>query len=180
MKKSLVLALVVAVAGFASVSQAAISIGVAAADQKPSYSPSDVILLEVTSDVPLAALSFDLNSSHGGTANNPAIINPNFDNAFGAPGTVVNAGGLLIQSVVGILAGVTDVPVAGLHWVVEYHVPQVPPSTEIQLFATNNQSADGTFSPVAIEGTVIHVIPEPMTMSLLGLGGLALARRRRA
>jgi len=36
--------------------------------------------------------------------------------------------------------------------------------------------ADGT----VMDSIVIHQIPEPMTMSLLGLGGLALLRRRRA
>jgi hypothetical protein len=44
-------------------------------------------------------------------------------------------------------------------------------------------SIDGTtFGPVEgyLPAITIHQVPEPMTMSLLGLGGLALIRRRRA
>lgn len=42
-------------------------------------------------------------------------------------------------------------------------------------------TSDFSFGSVPIEGQIlIHQIPEPMTLSLLGLGGLGLLRRRRA
>jgi len=51
-----------------------------------------------------------------------------------------------------------------------------PGDVLIKLVLINN--ADGTIITVEDE-LIIHQIPEPMTMSLLGLGGLALIRRRR-
>jgi len=40
---------------------------------------------------------------------------------------------------------------------------------------------NGTFQPLTWDtaGVIVHQIPEPMTLTLLGLGGLALIRRRR-
>ena len=68
----------------------------------------------------------------------------------------------------------------------EFHVPDVPPSTIIELDASSGGWL-GVVDGVAVPGpddswpfAAIHVIPEPMTMTLLGLGGLGLLRRRRA
>ncbi len=48
---------------------------------------------------------------------------------------------------------------------------------DVQLLISTNINGAGWGQAEAI---TIHQIPEPMTMSLLGLGGLALIRRRRA
>jgi len=68
-------------------------------------------------------------------------------------------------------------------WHVEFHVPDLDASSYIIIDAnggywdgSNADEGSGDGLPYAM----IHVIPEPMTMSLLGLGGLALIRRRRA
>ncbi len=68
----------------------------------------------------------------------------------------------------------------------EFHVPDVPPSTIIEI-DTLAGGFMGVVDGVAVPGpddhwpyATIHVIPEPMTMALLGLGGLGLLRRRRA
>ena len=40
------------------------------------------------------------------------------------------------------------------------------------------QAADGVVSDIVYDSVLIHQIPEPMTMALLGLGGLFLRRRK--
>ena len=49
---------------------------------------------------------------------------------------------------------------------------------EIQLIKTMGD--DFTQPAEILDSVIIHQIPEPMTMALLGLGGMALIRRRRA
>jgi hypothetical protein len=65
-----------------------------------------------------------------------------------------------------------------------FHVPSsAQPSTNIIISATaGNFGGDvvGGAGDTSGLGATIHVVPEPVTMSLLGLGGLALIRRRRA
>ena len=64
-----------------------------------------------------------------------------------------------------------------------FHVPNLPDSTVIDIAATaGNFGGDvvGGAGDTSGLAASIHVAPEPVTMSLLGLGGLALIRRRRA
>jgi len=68
----------------------------------------------------------------------------------------------------------TLVPGDGIVQLLEFHVPEdLEPSSWINITFTGNY---GGFTPADI---AIHVIPEPMTIALLGLGGLFLLRRRK-
>lgn len=57
-----------------------------------------------------------------------------------------------------------------------FHVPELAESSTIDIAASGNWGA-GAVAPIIAS---LHVVPEPMTMTLLGLGGLVAARRRRA
>jgi len=67
-----------------------------------------------------------------------------------------------------------------------YHVPQVPFSTLILIepvaVGTTAAGIPGVTNTANVKttltGVTLHVVPEPMTLSLLALGGLALLRRR--
>ena len=69
-----------------------------------------------------------------------------------------------------------QVPADDVVLMIEFHVPEdFEPSTWI------NIDWDGTYGgeDLNVLDTVIHVIPEPMTIALLGLGGLFMLRRRK-
>jgi hypothetical protein len=72
----------------------------------------------------------------------------------------------------------------GNRWMVWFHVPELPASSEIIIDANggywNSENPAGHGPDDGLPYAVLHVIPEPMTLSLLGLGGLGLLRRRRA
>ena len=69
-------------------------------------------------------------------------------------------------------------PAEGILFVQEFHVPDgTPASTDILVEWNINYAGDG--EQYSDEAT-IHVIPEPATIALLGLGGLFLRRRKKA
>ena len=66
----------------------------------------------------------------------------------------------------------------GALWSLEFHVPgDLQPSETIVIEHTAG-SYNGVYPPNVLPTVVLHVIPEPMTIALLGLGGLLLHRRR--
>lgn len=72
-------------------------------------------------------------------------------------------------------------------WTLSFHVPDLPDSTIIDFLVNRaNFGSEGIVDATGGTGNLdaiqmsFHVIPEPMTLSLLGLGGLGLLRRRRA
>lgn len=49
----------------------------------------------------------------------------------------------------------------------------------IGYFSSSSQSAPGTQLQAAVQTGVVHIVPTPASLALLGLGGLAVGRRRR-
>lgn len=100
-------------------------------------------------------------------------------------GTIVNAGTdpyVLITDIAGSRAagGMTGVPNATVVYSFEFHVPDAPYSTYITINLDNLVTQDVFSGPVASTAASleIHVVPEPITIALLGLGGLFLRRRK--
>ena len=201
MKKLLVLSLMLALCAMASATSVTLAViggdapsgefdpdGQGPLPPIPSYLPSDIIVIGVTADFQVGQISIPQVLGPTPAGPPPASQNPAlhalFVNAPVSPGDVVNAGGLLIKDVVGGVNGfdLTDgVPIGEVLWLFEFHVPDAPWSTIIPIHLAGVDMADVWYSE-QVTGDIgpleIHVSPEPMTVALLGLGGLFLRRRK--
>jgi len=192
MKKLLIFVLVL---GMASIAGAVPVFQVV--DPCDHYRPSDVITIAL---VDTGVISFSIDAivdaicidpeppiiPAGGYAAEPQIFNAGFGSTF--PG-VLNVRGNLVEYVQASITSVPPVPVSGILYTFEYHVPEVPASTLICIESLTG-GPNGYWAPYftyvgggEYEGPVemlecIHVIPEPATIALLGLGGLLLRRRK--
>jgi hypothetical protein len=155
------------------------------------YYPSDWITIEVHDDMinppGVAGFMIDcITDNTGGIvlgmAGEPQVFNTAFTTAF--PGTL-NVSNQLLEYV-SASVGVGN-PTTGLLYSFEYHVPDVPESTYIEIQTDwDNQTwwipwfdyGDETHYEGAVTSVVLHVIPEPATIALLGFGGLLLRRRK--
>ena len=142
--------------------------------------PSDTILIPIITDDSLYGL-------------NAAVV------VVSGPGSIVGASGTAAAGELGwdptlsfdpavdgqraeIGFGTFGAPGTGQVGFIEFHCDgEGPVVLEIQPAYGFGGSAKTDFTEPQIGGTITIVqTPEPMTMSLLGLGGLALIRRRRA
>ena len=191
MKKLLVLVLVLAIASSASALSAWFEVTGASAgpigtyEGHDSYAPSTILTIILKADFAVGSINLGIGAT-AGTAEAIPTLNTYF-NFLVTPGNLVNNGGTLISGVGGtnmtyfstqttataLQAGETI-----LTW--QFHVPDVPDSTLITIDNGINYVAlqEGANLVSSIDPFIIHVAPEPMTIVLLGLGGLFLRRRK--
>jgi len=187
MKKLVSLLLILAITSVASAFT--VSYQVDPADAKDDYVPSDIITINVVADAECIGASLGATTTdNGGTADEPLYLAPELS-VLANPGTIVNEGGVLVEFVSGSAPfGSPGVPAGSVIWSFEFHVPDVPPSTIITIDDLTDMThvppyqtsfMDAGFNMIDdVQAVQIHVIPEPMTIALLGLGGLLLRRRR--
>jgi hypothetical protein len=179
MKKLLVLALVLSVTTMAS---AALHI---AGAPTGILQPSDTVQLSITTDSPisagvgesggwgLVASVADATISGGVSAfpNEPGIsIMDDIVGNFGLPvpdGTN-GVGGMIL--ITGVISGV---PIGSVFTGINFHCEA--PTGDVTVYLV---STDDYVTYNVLDSVVIHQVPEPFTMGLLGLGGLFLRRRK--
>ena len=139
--------------------------------------PSDYIFVTMTEDTAgLGGLGdFMVDVSAGDyTADSAGVAD--FDMLAGA--TVTDR----TDGFYGVFTGMNmgNSPTGDILWF-EFHVPELDPSTYIVIDPVQG-SWNGVFAVAGdadgLAYEVLHVIPEPMTIALLGLGGLFLRRRK--
>ncbi|MBN1391534.1 MAG: PEP-CTERM sorting domain-containing protein [Sedimentisphaerales bacterium] len=152
------------------------------ANPQEHYAPSEIITIELYDPDTVIGMSFDaIMDDAGGVASEPQTFNTGLN--LTQPGAL-NEGGHLVEYV---FANSTTGGASGVLYTFDYHVPEVPVSTIITIgsYADGDLYWEPYFDYLSGEmyegplGSVaIHVIPEPATIALLGLGGLLLRRKK--
>ena len=200
MKKLFVLVLVLAITSMAMAATVDLQIVAGPAPQgtdpgsgAPSYLPSDTITIALVAagfgtgaTDGVGAVKFDYAtrnpaSSDGGTGASPDL-HSKLKGELYYVGTVQNSGSSLIYRVDGSLLASDYTGIdAGNLWQFDFHVPDVDHSSIITIAIDGldiNNKFGGDLTYTYGGSLEIHVTPEPMTIALLGLGGLFLRRRK--
>ena len=196
MKKLFVLVLVLAISTMATAATIDLEIiagpdpvGIDPTSGAPSYLPSDTITIALVAagfgTAPTTGIAqLEINqatTTNGGTASAPDLHVKLMGSGLYNKGTPVNSGGVLIHTVFGSLAIDDYILIdAGNLWWFEFHVPELPYSEIISIDLTGLSILPkyGALTYTYGGALEIHVVPEPMTIALLGLGGLFLRRRK--
>jgi hypothetical protein len=203
MKKMLALSLVLVLASTGLATTAGLSVaeinGAPYDDQ--GVQGSDLLKIVVTADFDVASLKVHAINDNGVEAALGVVQAPYEVNAGLGTGSVAGSGanmnGMLfkphleypVYSFQGSIGtGSVIAPGAELMSFI-YHVPEgLEPSTIITIevldqtgqYTTESGVGDAAGALTSIDSLTVHVIPEPMTMGLLAIGGLVALRRRRA
>ena len=195
MKKLFVLVLVLAISTMATAASVDLQIiagpdaqGIDPTSGAPSYLPSDTITIALVAagfgtgaDTGVGKMTIgSATTTNDGTASSPDLHTKLKDVYM--LGTVVNSGGVLITDVSGSLGLYDYVGIdAGNLWWFEFHVPELEYSEIISIDLTDlviQNKFLGGLTYTCGGALEIHVVPEPMTIALLGIGGLFLRRRK--
>ena len=140
-----------------------------------------VIFVEASENV----YAFITNILGPGTAKDPRYYDPLFSNSFIPYGKIKNNGTQLITDL-GLMCPldfISNVPAGETLYSFTYTTPDTPGQVNI--------TGDGTYcgfiddwsnveeiNPITLTSATLNITPEPMTIALLGFGGLFLRRRR--
>jgi len=195
MKKLLVLVLVLSMATIANAALKISVDGVAdAPDTTITLAPSDTATIGIWGDGQSAApYSLYLLTMGAGTMSGGGIVMPNTNTTLSeftwhnsdAYTNMLTAGGFITTNAVYVNAVSSLIPIPNYDGTivggVVFHCDGAPGDVTLALVHVMLGEDPDTGDPINIFETldtqVIHQIPEPMTMCLLGLGGLFLRRR---
>lgn len=138
------------------------------------------IVINILADTGIFQIEADI-LGNAGTAKTPITVNTTFNTAspLASEGFIKNDGTQLITGIVQLCVQdfVTNVPAGEVLYSFTYTVPETLGVMEIS--GTNIYASFNDFSTSdSMQPVFLNVVPEPMTIALLGIGGLFLRRKK--